>query len=119
MGELAVIISAVIVIVFVNSLWGPRNRRLLFGLVGRLPALVVTVLTPGSMRRQREIALEQRLNYLADPWRGTPTRFWWLQGAGLLTGVLFAVSLALWMSQAPSKAPASALPTSIGGRTGS
>ncbi|MHB8628997.1 MAG: hypothetical protein ACYDBJ_24185 [Aggregatilineales bacterium] len=103
MGGLAVIISAVIAVLFVNSLWGPRGRRLAFGLIGRLPALLVTVLTPGSMRRQREIALEQRLTYLADPWRGTPTRYWWLQGAGLLIGMLFAASLALWMSEGHSK----------------
>ena len=103
MGELAVIVSAVIAVLFVNSLWGPRSRRLVFGLIGRIPALVVTILTPGTMRHQREIALEQRLSYLADPWRATPTRFWWLQGAGLLIGVLFAASLALWMSEGHSK----------------
>lgn len=120
MGELAVIVSAVVAVLFVNSLWGPRGRRLVFGLIGRLPALVVTLLTPGTMRRQREIALEQRLTYLADPWRGTPTRFWWLQGAGLLIGVLFAASLALWMSEGKSKVTVtlpggSAAPT-IGGQ---
>ncbi len=119
MGGLAVIISAVIAVLFVNSLWGPRNRRLVFGLIGRLPALFVTVLTPGSMRHQREIALEQRLTYLADPWRGTPTRYWWLQGAGLLIGVLFAASLALWMSEGHSTVvvtlPGGGAAPSIGG----
>jgi hypothetical protein len=119
MGGLAVIVSAVVVILFANSLWGPRNRRLVFGIIGRLPALAVTILTPGATRRQREIALEQRLSYVADPWRGTPARFWWLQGAGLVIGVLFAMSLALWMSEAPSKAPASSLPIGTAGRIGS
>lgn len=99
MGIWPVLVVVVIIVFYASSLWGPRRRRLAFALIGRIPAILIAIASPGALRRSREASLEQRLTYLADPWQATPWRFRWLQGTGLILGVLLACSLALWMSE--------------------
>jgi|SRR5579859_2760533 len=105
-GSLLPLIPVVVIVVlFFNSLWGPRARRQLFALVGRFPAALVAVLSPDRVRTRREAVVEQQLSYLGDPWQATPWRFWWLQGAGLVVGALLGIGLALWMGEGLSSIP--------------
>jgi hypothetical protein len=99
MGIWPVLLVVVLIVLFAMNMWGPRRRRLAFALIGRLPATLLAVASPGALRRSSEEGLEQRLHYLADPWQATPWRFRWLQGTGLILGVLLACTLALWMSE--------------------
>ena len=99
MGFPAIVVSVVLILLFASSMWGPRRRRLAFAFIGRFPAQLLSIASPGMLRKSREDALEQRLHYLGDPWQATPWRFRWLQGTGLVLGILLACSMALWMSE--------------------
>ncbi len=114
MGQLAILLSIFLILMFANGLWGPRGRRRIFGWIGRIPAAIISALMPRTMRQKQEAALEERLDYLNDPLRATPWRFRWLQGAGLVLGVVFAFALASWLAEGRERV-AAALPGMVSG----
>ena len=104
-GEVGILLSLFLIVMFGSALWGPRGRRRVFGWIGRWPAGLINLLLPDAFRRRQEAILEQRLTYLNDPLRATPWRFRWLQGAGLVLGITFAFATAAWMSNGRAHVP--------------
>jgi len=111
-GIVALVLSMVLILAFAQGLWNNRVRRRIFTMMGRVPANIVSTLMPARMQQRTMDRLEEQLNYLADPYRATPERFRWLQGAGLVVGVALAFSAAVWLSEGQN-----AIATELAGMT--
>lgn len=101
-GTLAILLTVILMVLFAAGLWNSRPRRRAFGQIGRIPSVIVGFLMPTAMRQRHALEVEDRLMYLNDPLRASPWRYQWLQGAGLVLGVLLACAAAGWLSEAPS-----------------
>jgi hypothetical protein len=106
-GSIAIFLSLFLIVMFGTGLWNNRIRRQIFGAAGRIPAGIVNFLMPSAMSARALAHIEDQLNYLGDPLRAYPHRFRWLQGGGLILGVLLAFSAATWLSEGATKYVAS------------
>ncbi len=107
MGQYGMFATVILMVLFATGLWNSRPRRRAFGLLGRVPAALIVFLMPTALRRRQDAEMEQRLSYLNDPFRATPWRYRWLQGAGAVLGIFLACSAAGWLSEVPTFTDAS------------
>lgn len=61
--------------------------------------MVVVATMPPQMQRNALMRVEDQLNYLGDPYRATPERFRWIQGAGAVLGFLLAFAAGAWLAE--------------------
>ncbi len=106
-GSLAIFMSLFLIVMFGTGLWNNRIRRQIFAITGRVPAGIISFLMPNAISARAAAQVEDQLNYLGDPLRAHPERFRWLQGAGLVLGMLLALSCATWLSEGSTKYVAS------------